>query len=369
MTIPWKEHRHPGIYLAAFFCGLLGVPILIGAIFAPDPPSRGGQVAIGLFGAFMTGLMLYLVFHKPKERSWKWVGPGPPDMENLPPGLDRGDIEAHRLLSKYGYDPRAPDMVPGRRSVSRTETKTAIKVPPGGGWIITPREMMEEEGEDEEKVIELVDMGTSFILQAKASGEDMSGVRIQVAEDSVSILIPSGNTWLYSIRMASDEKGNRMLRARLSDDVIPSRSWADLWDGVLRVNMPVDTLYTSDEVSAKELVPVVRNEPAPQLPEIPDHQKNKPSIYAMHVEEGETTFEVTISTEPQVRDSFRYEIEANVLKVHFEEVKRKTSKGGIVIRARSHNYIITLPSTVLRDSANHRLQGDTFHIYLHKSGR
>ncbi len=357
------------MYFGAFICACFGIPFLLAAIYAPGSVTTASRVFVGVLGVLFTGLTVYLLVHKPKQQSWRWVGPGPPDMDNLPPGLDRGDIEAQRLLHKYGYDPMAPQTGGGRRSVSRSETKHKVTVVPGGGWIITPREMMEErEGDGEEPLVELKDMGTSFILEARATPEEIEGVRIQVSEDSVAMLIPTGNTWLHGIRMASDERGNRMLRAHLSDDVIPSRSWADLWDGVLRVNMPVDTLYTSDEVSAKELVPVARNEPAPELPEVPDHQKNRPSIYGLHVADSPATYEVSIMTEPQVRDSFRYQVENNILKVTFEEVKRKTSKDGLVIRARSHVFIISLPQKVMSESANHRLEGDTFHVYLHKTG-
>ena len=109
-----------------------------------------------------------------------------------------------------------------------------------------------------------------------------------------------------------------------------------------------------------------RNKPAPSLPEIPDYKKNKPSIYGLRVEESDETFEITISTEHQVRESFRYELEHNVLKVYFEEAKTQTTPTGLVIRVKKHEFLITLPAMVLRDSANHRLEGDTFHIYLHK---
>jgi len=312
--------------------------------------------------------MVWFIIKKPKNTRFRWVGPGPPDMENLPPGLDRGDVEANRLMHKYGHDPRMAQGQSFTRSLSRTEMKHGFKVPPGGAWLITPREMMEEKAQEEggERIIDLHDLGTSFVLEAKAKPEDIVGAKFQVSEDSVGIFIPSGNLWLYGVRMGRDEDGNRLLQVSLHDDVIPSRSWIDLWDGTLRVNMPIDTLYTSDGVNRKELTPVVRNEPPPDLPEVPDHQKNKPSIYALRVQEHEGTFEVTISTEHQVRTSFRYELEPNVLKIYFEEVRKKTTNDGLVIRAIQHKYYITLPSTVLQDSANHRLEGDTFHIYLHK---
>lgn len=316
----------------------------------------------------MTALMAWFIYKEPKPKSYSWVGPGPPDYENLPKGLSREAVEPHRLLQKYGHDPRTPYGQSGTRTIRQTKQTRAYTVPSGGAWLITPPEMKEEETEEEEKerAIEIHDLGNSFVLEVKATREDVEGVRFMCTMDSVAMIIPAGNLWLYGIRALMDDSGNRLFRLHLHDDIIPNRSWVDLWDGVLRINMPIDTEYTDDEVDEKELKPVVRSDSPPDLPEIPDYQKNKPSIYGLRVVESDQTFEVTISTEHQVRDSFRYELEPNMLKVYFEEAKKKTVPRGLVIRVKQHELFITLPATVLQDSANHRLENDTFHIFLHK---
>jgi hypothetical protein len=327
------------------------------------------RIVLALIGVPLTALMLWFIFKQPKSKGYTWEGPGPPDYENPPKGLPPDAMEPHRLLQKYGYDPRTAQGPPGNMTLLRTMQSRGITVPAGGGWIITPIEMREEATEEEKKELEIEahDLGTSFVLEAKATPEDIEGVRFMVTMDSVEMIIPAGNLWLYGIRSLQDDSGRRLFRLHLHDDVLPNRSWVDYWDGVLRVNMPIDTEYTSDGVDKKELRPVIRTDPPPDLREIPDYQKNKDSIYGLRVEESDETFEVTIWTEHQVRDSFKYELEPNILKVYFEEGTKKPTPRGTVIRVKQHEFHITLPVTVLQDSANHRLEDNIFHIYLHKS--
>ncbi len=313
-------------------------------------------------------LVVWLIFKEPLKKSFSWLGDGPPDYENLPKGLNREAVESHRLLQKYGHDPRTPHGQSGTRSILRTKQTKSFTVPRGGAWLITPKEMREEgdEEEEEERIIKTHDLGTSFVLEAQATRKDIEGVKFIVTIDTVALIIPVGNLWLYGIRSATDDSGNRLFRMFLHDDINPKRSWVDLWDGVLRVNMPIDTEYTSAEVVEKQLRPVVRSDPPPDLPEIPDYKKNKPSIYGLRVKEFDQTFEVIIMTEHQVRDSFKYELEHNIINIYFEEAKKKPMPRGLLIRAKLHELHITLPATVLKDSANHMLEDDTFHIYLHK---
>ena len=326
------------------------------------------MILIGLITFILLFLMTWCIFKQPLDKSWSWIGPGPPDFENLPKGLSPEDVVTQRLLYKYGHDPRTPHEQSGSRTLRTTTQKRTYEVAAGGDWLITPREMREESTEEDEEdmVFKEHDMGTSFVLEAKATREDIEGVKFYVFADALEIIIPPGNLWLHGIRTQKDDTGNRLFRMYLHDDIMPNRSWVDLWDGAVRVHMPIDYEYTSDEVHEKEMQPIIRNKPAPSLPEIPDYKKNKPSIYGLRVEESDETFEITISTEHQVRESFRYELEHNVLKVYFEEAKTQTTPTGLVIRVKKHEFLITLPAMVLRDSANYRLEGDTFHIYLHK---
>jgi hypothetical protein len=359
------------------FTGLIGFPSILAAISGTwaFAAGRSDVYILDVVWFYIIGatflipffLMVYATRNTPPQ--FRWSGYGPPDMYNLPKGLNAGDIEAHRLASRYAVDPRSPYESPESASVLRTGLESEFIVPPGGGWLIMPKELLEESKDDGEgggKDVQLHDLGTSFVLEARAAADDLMGVRFQVTRDSVSIFIPSGNNWLAPKVLAKDKDGNRMARLRLHDDVIPNRSWVDHWVGLVRVNMPVDNLYTDDGVDHKELEPVARADAPPDLPVVPIEQKNRPSIYAMRVDDHGDTFEVSISTEPQVRESFKYRVEGNDLRVEFEEVRRRTSAERVQIRAKQHKLLVKLPTRVLESSVNFRLEGDTFHIFLHK---
>jgi hypothetical protein len=349
----------------AILAGIFGIMFLIPLfLFWRDMP-LSGWVVFGGIGIPLTSLMVWYIYKGTKNPMYKWVGPGPPDLDEAPPGMDVGAMEAQRLLNMYGPDPRSPYGQPGNVRVIQSKATSEFIAPPGGGWLITPRELLEDEGE--ERDVQLHDLGTSWVFEARATAEQMRGVKYGVTNDSLQVWIPTGNDWLADKKLAMDKEGNRLAQIRLHDDVLPNRSWVDLWDGVVRVNMPIDTEYTYDGVDRRELEPVSRGEAPPPLPEVPEASKNKPSIYAMRVDDRGESFEVSISTEHQVRDSFRYKVDGNDLKVEFEEVRRKTAANAMLIRAKRHKLMVRLPQRVLADSTNFRLEGDTFHIYLHKA--
>jgi hypothetical protein len=359
------------------FFGLIGGICLFGAVggvyaMANDIGTFQWYDVVGMSiiaAVILIPLSLAIIAGR-KNPSYRWVGPGPPDTENLPPGIDAGDIETRKLLHKYAHDPMSPYDQPSTARVVRTELRSGYTAPPGGGWLKTPKELIEGDVgsvNDEDKDVHIHDLGTSWVFEAKMTREEMSGVRFQVSRDSLAFLIPTGNAWLADKGLAMDGQGRRMARIHLHDDVIPNRSWIDLWDGVVRINMPIDNLYTDDGVDARELESVIRDEPPPALPQIPEEQKNKPSIYAIRVDDHGRSFEVSISTEPQVRESFTYKVEGNDLKVEFLEVRRRSSESAVQIRAKHHKLDIRLPERVLADSTNFTLEDDTYHIFLHKA--
>jgi hypothetical protein len=347
--------------------GIFGIMFLAPLfIFWREMPLAGWLVFGGI-GIPATTLMVHYIRKGQKYPSYRWVGPGPPDLDEAPPGMDVAAMETRRLLNIYGHDPRSPYPPPSHTRVIQSKDVTEFIVSPGGGWLITPRELLEDEDDGEEKDVQIHDMGTSWIFEGRATREQMGGVKYGVTTDSLQIWIPTGNDWLADKNLAMDGDGNRLARIRLHDDILPNRCWVDHWDGAVRVNMPLDTTYTYDGVDKRELEPVERGEPPPPLPEVPDASKNRPSIYGLRVDDRGGTFEVSVSTEDQVRDSFKYKVDGNDLKVEFEEVRRKTAANTLFIRAKRHIFELRLPQRVLAESANFRLEGDTFHIYLHKA--
>jgi hypothetical protein len=314
--------------------------------------------------------MVWLIVKKPKEKTWVWTGPGRPGPMDLPPDMPAEQVETRRLMAKYDPSFGTPYDQAKHRSFTKTTLDREFRAPKGSGWLIKPKEVEAEEreaGEETDNEVDLHDLGTSFVFEIKATPEDLRGVKMEVTIDSVAVFIPAGNDWLkWNIR-GRDRAGNRLGRIHFHDDVVPNQSWADLWDGVLRIHMPVDTNYFYDGVSNKLIEPVVRNEPPPLLPEVPIEQQNKPSIYELRVEDRGDTLEFVMTVEDQVRESFRYEVEPQVLKIFFEEGRKKTSDKGVGIRVKQHQLLIDLRDPVLVESANYDLQGNTFYIWLHKA--
>ena len=363
--IPWKEYNPRAVY--AIFTGIFGIPFLIPIFLFWGELGWGGRLTFAAIGGPLTAATVWLIFAKPKNKSYKWVGPGQPGPMDVPPGMTPEDMEMRRLVHRYG-----PEMAmhPGENAISRTVQSRGYEILGGeGDWLIKPREVIEEEKRQRTEVppVELIDLGTSFILEARGRPEEMTGTKVKVTQDSVALLVPAGNDWLREAGLMEDSKGNRMGQIQLSDDVIPDRSWVDAWDGVLRVNMPVDTSYYYDGVSEKVLEPVFRNEPPPELPEVPLDQQNRPSICDLRWDDRGETIEVSLTVEDQVLDSFNYNVEPERVLISLEEVKKKTSEKGIGIRVRSHRVVIKLPFKVLAGSANWRREANTFYIYLHKA--
>lgn len=363
--IPWKEYNPRAVY--AIFTGIFGIPFLIPIFLFWAELGWGGRLTFAVIGGPLTAATLWLIFAKPKNKSYKWVGPGRPGPTDVPPGVPPGEMEMRRLMHRYG-----PEMErhPGKHSLSRSETTHKFTIKGGeGDWLIKPREVIEEEKRQmaSRPPVELIDLGTSFILEAKGRHADMQGVKVKVTQDDVWLLIPAGNDWLDDAVHAQDDKGNRMGRMSLSDDVVPNRAWVDAWDGALRVHMPVDADYFYDGVSEKVLEPVTRDGPPPVIEEVPLDMQNRPSICDLRWDDRGETVEVSLTVEDQVLDSFSYNVEPQRVVISLEEMKKKTSPLGIGIRVKHHTVVIELPVPVLAGSANWRREANTFYIYLHKA--
>jgi len=363
--IPWKEYNPRAVY--AIFTAVIGLPFIIPIfIFWREMSWDQLLVLLCIGGPFMAATF-WFIFSKPKNKSYKWVGPGGPGPMDAPPGVPPEEMEMRRLLHRYGPE---MEMHPGKKSISRSETTSTFQIKGGDGdWLIRPREVIEEERRQlpSRPPVELIDQGTSFILEAKGRHDDMRGVKVKVTQDDVSLLIPAGNEWLSDVHLAKDDKGNRMGRMSLSDDVVPNRAWVDAWDGALRVHMPVDADYFYDGVSEKVLEPAFRDGAPPEIPEVPLDMQNRPSICDLRWDDRGETVEISLTVEDQVLDSFNYNVEPQRVVISLEEMKKKTSQVGIGLRVKHHTVVIDLPMPVLAGSANWRREANTFYIYLHKA--
>jgi len=363
--IPWKEYNPRAVY--AIFTGIFGIPFLIPIFLFWGELGWGGRLTFAAIGGPLTAATVWLIFSKPENKSYKWVGPGSPGPMDGPPGMSPREMEMRKLMHRYG-----PEMAmhPGKKTISSSDTTHEFRIEGGeGGWLIKPREIIEEEKRTlpSRPPVELIDQGTSFILEAKGRHDDMRGVKVKVTQDEVRMLIPAGNDWLDDYWLAKDDKGNRMGRMEMSDDVVPNRSWVDAWDGALRVHMPVDADYFYDGVSEKVLEPVFKDGPPPEIPEVPLDMQNRPSICDLRWDDRGETVEISLTVEDQVLDSFNYNVEPQRVVISLTEVKKKTSQIGIGVRAKRHTVVIDLPMPVLAGSANWRREANTFYIYLHKA--
>jgi hypothetical protein len=358
------------------YSGVVGFTLLLGEIYSFYSMAKGTRsfsfwdIIFVLAGVLHLFIFFAVLNSNLKQPSWAWYGAGPPTTENLPPGMTAEDVESQRLMSKYGQDPWSPHQEHAERSVFRSETVETFTFGPGGKWLIEPRQdqmAVSNEPVSAEKPVAVHDLGSSFAVDVFATPRDLDGVKIQAIINAISFIIPPGNNWWSKIATDKDDEGNRVAMFSLDHDVIPARGWADLWDGVLRVNLPIVKDDFFDGVDFNLLEPIARNEPAPQLPIVPGYAKRRKSIENLYYADHGDTFEVMVTVLPHMRETFNYHVQPEVLTLFFEEASRKTSEKGLRVRVKQHKLILNLPVKVLQTSPNYQLEGNAFRIWLHKA--
>ncbi len=358
------------------YSGVLGSFLLVGSVLyftghTPNKPDySAGDIVILIATVLHLSLFSLIVHSNLKNPSYVWAGPGPPTAKDLAPGMTVDDLEAHRLLSKYGEDPWSPHEDFHERSVALSEREVTFSFGPGGQWLIEPRLdnlAVSTDPVSAEDPVSVHDLGSSYAVDVFATEEDLRGVTIRAGFDTVNFIIPPGNEWWSHLAGDTDEVGNRVATVLLEHDVVPVRAWADLWEGVLRVNLPMEFDDFFDGVDSRDLEPIVRDGPPPQLPVVPGYAKRPPSIDNLHYADHGDIFEVAVTVLPHMVRSFRYEVLPEVLTLFFEEAKRKTSDKGLRVRVKQHKLVLRLPVRVLQGSANHQLEGNTFRVWLHKA--
>ncbi len=271
-------------------------------------------------------------------------------------------------------DPYRPWII-GRRSMR--STSEYHRVPEGGGWIIggdPSADLLPPNFCDSPRIpfpegVRFLDQGNSYVLEIP--NVDVSPDEIEIISGQVKMMasFPMDFSEQFVITRRPNKPDMRSIEITLEEDVLPKRAWADLWVDVLRITLPKDGAPGFSSLEEFPVHIIVREDPPPQLPQVPEAEKHQPMIPELYVHEDNEYYDVVATLHKRVQREFKFEGEEKMLilsctSVSVTEASSDQQGRGICIRRK--NYTLEFPVPIDWSSTGYDVEGDTFHLWLTK---
>jgi len=273
------------------------------------------------------------------------------------------------------WDPNTP-WTHGRTSMRTTNEYR--RVPEGGGWIIggdPSADLCPSNFDDSPRIpfpegVRFLDQGNSYVLEVSDVNVPPDEIEIVAIQNEMRAFFPLEFSRITAITRRPNKPAMKMLRITLEDEVLPKRAWADLWVDVLRINLPKDRTPYYDSLEEVPVHIIIREDPPPPLPHVPESVKHQPMIPELYVNEDHDYFDVVAKLHKRVQREFKFQGQRNLLTLSCISVSiiddpRDPQGRGISIRKKT--YTLEFPVPIDWSSTGNVIEGDTWHLWLNKA--
>lgn len=240
------------------------------------------------------------------------------------------------------------------------EDEVSLVAPPEGGLLLRPWPPKDRH----RGRFVLRQYGSLHIFEAGLGDLDPADLAVTATQHRVMLSFPDSRTFLERMPRERLDDGRLRFVLKMQETVLPERVWVDAWEGVLRINIPVEDLTTEPKAEAAEARVILRNGPPPELPRTRIEPLRNPWLY-LHDRGDRLEVEVTFDERPPA--DVRHDVRDDAFDIIYTQVDEYPKGDRRSKRIGKRRITIRLPQRVSPSEVSSSQESLTFRFVLPKA--